>query len=150
MELTVEAVNHVCIVVRDMEAANRFYIDVLGLKRHHVVSSWLLLNQASTLHLVNIPEAEFVESLYHEVQHFALQVPNLREVAAALITRGLKPFQMDFDGNTEAIENIDGPLDFGLGTVFIRDPDQNLIEFLQLGHGRFQGKYIENVPAIDA
>jgi catechol 2,3-dioxygenase-like lactoylglutathione lyase family enzyme len=31
----------------------------------------------------------------------------------------------------------DDPLDFGTGTLFVRDPDGNLVEFLQMRRGIF-------------
>lgn len=49
------SVHHVCLVVQDREAADAFYIGVLGFQPHHKVKSWLVLNGASTLHLVAIP-----------------------------------------------------------------------------------------------
>ena len=33
MNITVEAINHVGLVVRDLRAAERFYVDVLGFER---------------------------------------------------------------------------------------------------------------------
>jgi catechol 2,3-dioxygenase-like lactoylglutathione lyase family enzyme len=147
MKLTVEAVNHVCVVVKDMAAAEDFYIGVLGLKRHHRIKSWLLLNEVSTLHLVHIPEATVDTSLYHEIQHFALQVPDLRGVVRHLFGKEREMFQMDFEGVEKSIDAAEAPLDHGLGTVFTRDPDGNLIEFLQLGQGIFKGENIRNIAA---
>lgn len=147
MQLEVEAVNHVCVVVRDLNAANEFYVNTLGLRRHHRIATWLLLNAHSTLHLVHIPEATIDTSLYHEIQHFALQVPDLRAVVRHLFRKEREMFQMDFEGVEKRIESADGPLDFGLGTVFTRDPDGNLIEFLQIGHGIFKGENVKNIPA---
>jgi len=137
MSFKIEAVNHVCLVVKDQALAEEFYIGLLGLKRHHKISSWLLLTEQSSLHLVNIPEAEVDNSLYHEVQHFALQVPDLREILHLLLDNNKKPFQMDFQGTEKQVTDRDDPLDFGIGTIFVYDPDGNLVEFLQIGHGIF-------------
>jgi hypothetical protein len=49
----------------------------------------------------------------------------------------LKPFQMDFEGNTKPLNSPDDDLSFGIGTIFVEDPSENLVEFLQLGHGIF-------------
>lgn len=147
MNLNVEAINHVCVVVKNIAAAEDFYIGVLGLQRHHRIKSWLLLNKVSTLHLVHIPEATVDTSLYHEIQHFALQVPDLRAVVRHLLGRERVMFQMDFEGVEKSIESAEAPLDHGLGTVFTRDPDGNLIEFLQLGQGIFKGENILNIAA---
>lgn len=143
--MRVEAVNHVCLVVRDRVAAEGFYIGVFGLQRHHVRPTWLVLNETSTLHLVEIPEATSDDTLYHEVQHFALQVVDLQAVLRRILEARLQPFQMDFEGNTRDVSDPEDPLGFGLGTVFVRDPDGNLVEFLQEGRGIFQ---IEMRPRI--
>ena len=41
------------------------------------------------------------------------------------------------DGVEEEVMSREDPLEFGIGSIFVRDPDGNLIEFLQLGHGIF-------------
>src|SRR3954471_13793808 len=105
MELIVEAVNHVCVVVKNLAAAEDFYISILGLKRHHRVKTWFLLNDVSTLHLVNVSDATIDVSLYHEIQHFALQVPDLRAVVRHLFAREREMFQMDFEGVEKRIES---------------------------------------------
>jgi catechol 2,3-dioxygenase-like lactoylglutathione lyase family enzyme len=148
MKIKIESVNHVCLVVKDLKAAKHFYCGTLGLPEHHKVSSWLILNQQSTLHLVHIPEAEIDSSIYHEVQHFALQVPSLRTVLHELLAAGAAVFQMDFEGQERRVSASDDPLDFGLGTIFTRDPDGNLVEFLQIGHGIFKGDYVINEPTM--
>ena len=76
-------------------------------------------------------------SLYHKLQHFGLEVPNIREVAILLSRGGLKPFQMDFKGATNEINGEVDPLNFGTETIFVYDPDGNLVEFIQLGRGIF-------------
>jgi len=40
----------------------------------------------------------------------------------------------------------DDPLDFGTGTLFVRDPDGNLLEFLQMGRGFFTEAVRPRVP----
>jgi catechol 2,3-dioxygenase-like lactoylglutathione lyase family enzyme len=54
-----------------------------------------------------------------------------------LLRHGLTPFQADFQGNTRVVSAPDDPLDFGTGSLFVRDPDGNLVEFLQMGRGCF-------------
>jgi catechol 2,3-dioxygenase-like lactoylglutathione lyase family enzyme len=137
MKLTVETINHVGLVVRDKDAAERFYIDVLGLQRHHVRPSWLLLNAASTLHLIHLPAVAVDNSHHHMFQHVALQVPDLRAVLHLLLDHDVRVFQIDFQGNAKDLTSRDDSLDFGVGSLFVHDPDGNVIEFLQLGHGIF-------------
>ena len=72
--------------------------------------------------MLNVPEAIVENSLYHNT---------------LLLKGGLKPFQMDFKGDTNEINGEADPLNFGTGTVFVYDPDGNLVEFIQLGRGIF-------------
>jgi catechol 2,3-dioxygenase-like lactoylglutathione lyase family enzyme len=136
--LIINSINHVCLVVKEQTESEKFYVGILGLKRHHRVDSWFHLNQSSMLHLVEIPEASVDSSLYHEVQHFALEVPELRPVLGLLLSKNQKPFQMDFEGKTRPVDSPDDPLDYGIGTLFVYDPDGNLVEFIQLGSGIFR------------
>jgi catechol 2,3-dioxygenase-like lactoylglutathione lyase family enzyme len=138
MEMKINSINHVCLVVKDQAVSESFYVEVLGLKRHHRVQSWFHLNDTSALHLVEIPEVAVDGSLYHEVQHFALEVPDLRAVQHLLLSKKQKPFQMDFEGKTKAVSSVEDRLDFGIGTLFVYDPDGNLVEFVQLGSGIFR------------
>jgi catechol 2,3-dioxygenase-like lactoylglutathione lyase family enzyme len=133
--LAIEAIHHVCLVVRDRGAAEKFYMGVLGLERHHKIPFWLILNERSTLHLVPMPDAD--DSRRMKLQHFALQVKDLRPVLKLLLDHGHQPFQTDFQSNRRTPTTADDPLDFGTGSLFVHDPDENLIEFLQLGHGLF-------------
>jgi len=136
MRIEVEAIHHVCLVVRDRAAAERFYLEVLGLERHHTVPFWLVLNERATLHLFPLADAERGGPRL-AWQHFALQVKDLRAVLRLLLAHGFRPFQADFQSNRRVRTSPDDPLDFGTGTLFVHDPDGNLVEFLQLGHGLF-------------
>lgn len=135
MALEIEAIHHVCLVVRNRDAAEAFYMGVLGLERHHKIPFWLILNERSTLHLVPMPDAD--DSRRMKFQHFALQVSDLRAVLRLLLDHGLRPFQTDFQSNRWEPVSHNDPLDFGTGSLFVHDPEGNLIEFLQLGHGLF-------------
>jgi catechol 2,3-dioxygenase-like lactoylglutathione lyase family enzyme len=137
MKIAVEAIHHVGIVVSDLAAADRFYGEVLGFPRHHVRPSWFVLNATSTLHLVPLGDANAVEPPHHAYRHFALQVPDLRAVLRVLLEAGLKVEQVSFSGEAREIISPDDPMDHGVGTLFVNDPDGNLIEFLQSGHGLF-------------
>jgi catechol 2,3-dioxygenase-like lactoylglutathione lyase family enzyme len=137
MGVKFEAINHVALVVRDIEAAERMYAGTLGLRRHDDVNSWFVLNGQSTLHLIEIPEAVNDQSLYQQVQHVAFQVSDLDEVLRVLLADGWKPFQMDDEGRERPVDRPGDPLDFGNGTLFVYDPDGNLLEFLQRGRGMY-------------
>lgn len=137
MKIAIEAIHHVGIVVSDLPAADKFYGEVLGFPRHHVRPSWFVLNATSTLHLIPLGDAGAVEPPHHAYRHVALQVPDLRKTLHVLLESGLEVKQVSFGGEEREITSTDDPLDHGVGTLFIRDPDGNVIEFLQLGHGLF-------------
>jgi catechol 2,3-dioxygenase-like lactoylglutathione lyase family enzyme len=73
------------------------------------------------------------EELFHYYRHTAFEVDDLREVCRRGVENGYLTFQMDIHGEESVIEASDAPLDFGLKTVFVRDPDGNLWEFAQRG-----------------
>ena len=144
MSVTIEAVHHVGLVVKDLPAAERFYVDVLGLRRHATRRSWFHLNATSTLHLIPLADPAADEPPHHAYRHVALQVPRLSEVLRLLLDHQLRVFQVDFLGNEWDLENAEDPMDFGVGSLFVRDPDGNLVEFLELGHGIFPAPGPEN------
>jgi catechol 2,3-dioxygenase-like lactoylglutathione lyase family enzyme len=133
--ITVEAIHHVGLVVSDLPAARRFDEGVLGLPRHHARPSWLVLDAASTLHLIPLGDPAVADPPHHAYRHVALQVPELRAALGVLLAGGLRVFQADFAGHEREVGSVAAPLDFGVGTLFVRDPDGNLVEFLQQGHG---------------
>jgi catechol 2,3-dioxygenase-like lactoylglutathione lyase family enzyme len=135
------SVHHVCLVVQDREAADAFYTGVLGFQRHHKVKSWMVLNGTSTLHLVTIPGTTARDAVpHHYIPHFALQVSNLGDVLTILLQAGQKPFQMDGKMEEHFLIDPGDPLTFGTETLFVRDPDGNLIEFIEEGKGLFSAE----------
>jgi len=135
--IKVNAINHIGLVVRNEKTSKQFYQNLLGFTPHHKVDSWLVMNEQTMLHLIEIDDAEIVDSLFHQINHFAMEVDSLSDVLSILIQDNHKPFQMDFEGNEKQIISADDPLGFGLGTLFVADPDENLIEFVQIGKGLF-------------
>jgi catechol 2,3-dioxygenase-like lactoylglutathione lyase family enzyme len=139
----IEAVNHVGIVVTDLRAAEEFYTGLLGFPPHPAHPSWLLLNEHSSLHLIEIPEAREDEAIFREVQHVAFQVPSLGRVRELALEHGRRAFQMDFEGNQREISSASDDLSFGIGTIFVPDPAGNLLEFLEVGRGVFTREIVE-------
>jgi catechol 2,3-dioxygenase-like lactoylglutathione lyase family enzyme len=137
LKITVEAINHVGLVVKDLAASERFYSEALGFPRHHARPNWFVLNAVSTLHLIPLADAAAVEPPHHAYRHVALQVADLRATLRVLLAAGLRVTQIAFNDGEREITSVEDPLDFGVGTLFVRDPDENLIEFLQVGHGLF-------------
>jgi catechol 2,3-dioxygenase-like lactoylglutathione lyase family enzyme len=69
-------------------------------------------------------------------RHFTLEVARLEEIAGLLLTHGLRPYQLTVDqARRRDITSVDEPLDFGIGTIFVEDPDGNTVEFLQRDRG---------------
>ena len=133
--INIIGVNHVCLVVKDLVKSKHFYKDIIGMSQHPKVESWLKITDTTFLHLVDIPEAKVDDSLFHEIQHFAMQVSDLKIVQQRLFEFNQKPFQMDFKGNVKELQSAKDDLSFGIGTIFVPDPDGNLIEFMQVDKG---------------
>jgi catechol 2,3-dioxygenase-like lactoylglutathione lyase family enzyme len=132
-----KGINHVGVRVTDMARAERFYIGILGLQPDPERKNWLGFDQGCPVHLmhatVNLP-AEPVEPS----RHFALEVERLETVVDLLLHHRLQPFQADVNQQQRHyITSSSDPLDFGIGTVFIEDPDGNVVEFIQQGRGIF-------------
>lgn len=142
MGITVEQIHHVGLVVRDLPAAERFYAGALGLRRHPARPSWFVLTDRHAVHLIPLALTPFRGSAaddppHHAYRHVALQVPDLRAALRTLLAGGVRVTQADLAGGERAVTSADEPLDFGVGSLFVTDPDGNRIEFLQLGHGLF-------------
>ena len=124
-------------VIEGPAGVERFYIGILGMRRHHSRPFWLVLNDRSTLHLIHLPDASIADSRCHSFRHFALQVLDLRAVLTVMLDHRVRVFQTDFHGEELDVTSPEADLDFGTGSLFVHDPDGNTIEFLQLGHGIF-------------
>lgn len=118
------AYSHVNICVTDVEAANAFYIEKLGLEElprpdfGGFQGSWLRLGP-SQLHLSKVDQ---MPDTAGAMSHFALFVPTeeFDTTMAELAERGVE-FAMEPSKRE----------DFGVSvrSAFTRDPDGNLIEF---------------------
>lgn len=126
--------NHICVIVKSLEASSKFYIDFLGLIPHKEVDGWFYVDGTGpVIHLIEIEEAEIPsdEDMHHYYRHFAFEVDSLREVVEKSLEHGFLTFQMDSEGNEKKLINATDPIDFGIKTIFVRDPDHNLWEFVQ-------------------
>ena len=118
------AYSHVNICVTDVEAADAFYIDKLGLEKlprpdfGGFEGSWLRMGP-SQLHLSKVDE---MPDTAGAMSHFALYIPadEFDATMAELAERGL-----------EFVSEPNEREDFGVPVkaAFARDPDGNLIEF---------------------
>jgi catechol 2,3-dioxygenase-like lactoylglutathione lyase family enzyme len=132
-------IQHVSMRVADMERALRFYVGVLGLVPHPDKSNWLGHGQGCLIHLMRRTRPG--DDNDDPARHVALRVDRLEKVVALLLEHGCVPFQSNVEQSEHRpISSSDQPLDFGIGTVFVRDPDGNLIEFVEKDRGIF-GEY---------
>ncbi|HEY0438525.1 MAG TPA: VOC family protein [Xanthobacteraceae bacterium] len=131
--------DHVGVRVADVERAKRFYVDVLGLQPRPERPNWLGLDQGFPVHLMQSTTNE-PRAAMEPARHFALRVDRLEDVVALLLAHGLRPFQATADQKQHRdLTSPDDALDFGIGTVFVEDPDGNVVEFVQHGRGVFEG-----------
>ena len=118
------------------ERTRHFFLEVLGLEQHKRIPVWFIAG-ASTIHVIEIPDAPLEISPYDVVRHVALQVDNLNELLVRLLTASLKPFQVDIQMRKKPLTDPNDDLSYGTGTIFVSDPDGNLFEFVQIGRGLF-------------
>jgi catechol 2,3-dioxygenase-like lactoylglutathione lyase family enzyme len=122
--------------VADLERARRFYTDILGLEPHPEKANWLGYGQGCPIHLME--RTRTGEDVDDPARHVALRVDRLEDVVALLLDHGCAPFQSDVQQREHRpITSAHQRLDFGIGTVFVRDADGNLIEFVERGRGIF-------------
>jgi len=129
--------NHVSLRVSDLDQARRFYTGMLGLQPHPQRSTWLGAGQGCLIHLMTptLDDAK-PNPPTDPARHVALEVASLEEAVTTLLKGGLRPYQATVDQKSfKEVVSVDQPLDFGIGTVFVRDPDDNVIEFVQRGRG---------------
>jgi glyoxylase I family protein len=111
---------HAAFLVTDLDRAKRFYADVLGLKEKprpnfDFPGAWYDLGECE-LHLMVTPEALTpADSRPRRDHHVAFRVDDLEETRRALREAGLT-----FRESSS-----------GMPSVFVRDPDGNLIELQQ-------------------
>ena len=115
--LAVLELNHVALHVRDMEASNHFYGELLGLPRlprpdFNFDGAWYAFGNQE-LHLIANPNHDPTPRFY---THFALRVADAHAAHAALIEAGI------------AIHSGPGLRPDGAVQVYILDPDGYLIE----------------------
>jgi catechol 2,3-dioxygenase-like lactoylglutathione lyase family enzyme len=115
--MTIQQIDHVSVIITEIERSRRFYRDLLGLKEipkprtFDFVALWFELGPTQ-LHLLQKPQADTISP-----RHFALRVADVAAARRHLTERGV-PFE-----ETTKIPGAD--------RVFVRDPDGNRIEIIQ-------------------
>lgn len=125
----VKSINHVAVVVTDVERSRKFY-EALGMKkiprpRTKVPGEWLGIGD-NQLHLVGerAPEGR----IDPRRPHMALDVEDLEAAKAALTRMGIKfvePAQQNVIPMTEDVLRLTGK------QIWLEDPDGNMIELRQ-------------------
>lgn len=132
---TIEKLHHVGIPTVNFQKMQGFYARMLGLEAHPDKPNWLRAGDGFSVHLM---PSETQPGQARIEQHFALLVDSLQDVVAHLLREGLMPFQATLDAKAiHYVTDEADPLDFGIGTVFLLDPENNTVEFLEKNKGIF-------------
>ena len=141
--MRIMALNHVGVRVRDMKAAEAFYVGLLGLKPKPNKPNWLQIGNGQMLHLMpGSDESDEGRDIGDLARHVSLHVDSLEDVVALMLRHGCKPFQAELykpgvgkPGRRSLTDASD--LSYGIGTVFVEDPDGNIVEFIDPSRGIF-------------
>ena len=130
------SLDHVAVVVADADRSRRFYVDVLGFVAHPTKPNWLLIDGHGAVNVLELPDREPRSERYPPA-HLAIRVASLEAVRDRLLAAGLVPWQNALDWSSRDITDATTSLDWGIGTLFVLDPDGNGVEFMQAGRGIF-------------
>ena len=117
-----------------MAMAEAFYVGVLGLRPCPAKPNWLSAGRDGfEVHLMPSRSGRLPAD---PARHLTLEVEDLTDAARHLLLHGLAHYQVTVDQTgRRPIASAGDPLDFGIGTLFVEDPDGNTVEFLQAGRG---------------
>ena len=130
--MKIRSLHHASIMVRDLSRAKAFYCDLLGLEalprpEQPIQGLWLaaggqqvhvIVGEVDTLPLTDSRKELEAKGI---AGHFALEVEDVRRAAETLAEGGHPPL-----GAVITRPN-------GSSSVFVRDPDGNLVELIQPG-----------------
>ncbi len=137
--MRIKAINHVGIRALDRAASERFYAGVLGLKPHPTKTNWLRSEDGHfSIHLMpGTSKSNDGNDETDLARHFALESDDLEGIVDGLLAAGFKPFMANITGAERKTLTDSSDLSFGIGTVFVFDPDNNLLEFVDPTRGIF-------------
>ena len=128
--------HHAGFATKDEAVAKAFWCGLLGFSECPNKRNWLGWDGKSyPIHLMPHQEGDGSGGFS---RHVAIEVSKLELILEKLLGAGLKPFQSALSGERRDIISLDQPLDFGIGTIFLRDADGNVVEFVERGRGIFQ------------
>lgn len=141
MAHNISAIAHWALKVADLERTLEFYREKLGFQE----MLRLTLDNGQLLVYLRITDTQFVEIFPNgkgsegpaedavAVNHICLQVPDIDAMIAHLEAKGIaiwRPKKLGLDGNLQC---------------WVRDPDGNRIEFMQMLPGNLQEKAIARI-----
>lgn len=116
--------NHVTILVNDKKKAEKFYTEILGLKKFERDGKlWIRIGD-QFIHIT----ANSGEPAPGTFYHFGIEIKGLKEFIDRLMGNKIKVL----DINLKPIKRVDVSRNY-----FIRDPDGNLLEFIESGNKFF-------------
>lgn len=116
--------DHVSLLVRSLDASEKFYTEVLGLEKvtngtNNPTIRWLGVDGIGTLH---ITEGDFGKTHLEKQTHFAFSVEDFDGFLAGLSARGV------IFTNWHGSEGTVSARADGFRQIFLRDPDDYLVE----------------------
>ena len=137
MMMRITRLNHIGIRSLDRARTEQFYVGVLGLKPHPTKTNWLRTEDGELdVHIMPGTDRSNDGNDHADLaRHLALETNDLEGVVDDLIAAGLKPFQSDITGKNLKDLSDSSDLSYGIGTVFVWDPDNNLVEFVDKKRG---------------
>lgn len=119
-------INHVTLLVKNKDASEKFYTEILGLQKHSVGNSLWIRVGDQFIHLTDTSGKGEKNSF----SHFAIETENVVDYVKNLSKKGVEVFDIGKD-----MEEVPANFDFNNPSrqFFIRDVDGNLIEFVDSG-----------------
>ena len=138
----IKSINHVAVIVTDVDRAKDFYQRILGLEKiprpkTRVPGEWLGIG-ANQLHLIGerAPEGK----IDPRRPHMALEVENLEEAKAALTQMGVG--FVDPSSARDVIPMDEDTLKLVGEQIWLEDPDGNMIELRQEYKGEARHRFL--------
>ena len=129
MTMNIETIDHVNIETPDIERAERFYADVLGMTtgdrpNFALPGRWMYVNGQPVVHIMTVAQdnALLTGSKDAAISHFALRIENYEDARAHL-----KSCDIDFE---EVV--VPGT---AMRQLFFSDPDGVLVELIHIPPG---------------
>lgn len=123
-------INHVTILVKNKTESKIFYTEILGLKKFERNGRLWIKVGDQFIHITDNSGKPVRGTFYH----FAIEVKGLKNFVNKIRVKGVKIFDVDIKP-LPANEVLKSQSNY-----FIKDPDGNLIEFIEENNHFFNGK----------